>query len=220
MKTLARLLAVAACTALCGLQAFAGTVSIIVTDKDGKPVPDAVVIVTPAVKAAPRAPLPTTATISQLKMQFVPAVSLVPVGATLTMVNNDSWEHHVRGSAAGVAQFSSAASDGFELRLDGKVDGKPAKSATVVMDKAGAVLLGCHLHGSMRGYVYVTDSPWAMKTTAEGQAVLEGVPDGAASVRVWHPEQLIDLPAQTVSVGAATARVDLRLQVVPRKRRI
>ncbi len=200
--------------------ATAGTVSVIVTDKDGKPVPDAVVVVTTAGKALPRQPLPAAATVAQLKMQFVPAVTLVPVGATLTLVNNDNWEHHVRGSAAGIAQFSAAASDGFELRLDGKVEGKDAKSASVVMAKAGAVLLGCHLHGSMRGHVYVTDSPWAMKTTAEGQAVIEGVPDGPASIRVWHADQLIDLPVQAITVGNVPARADVRLQVVPRKRRI
>jgi plastocyanin len=219
MKASIRWFAATAMTAACSL-AMAGTVSVIVTDKDGRPVPDAVVIVTTAGNASPRQPLPASATIAQQKMQFVPAVSLVPVGATLTLVNNDTWEHHVRGSAAGIAQFSAGASGGFELRLDGKAEGKEARSASVVMTKAGAVLLGCHLHGSMRGYVYVTDSPWAMKTTAEGQAVLEGVPDGPASVRVWHPDQLIDLPAQTLTVGSTTARADVKLQVVPRKRRI
>lgn len=197
----------------------AATVSVMVTDKDGKPVPDAVVMVTPAAKGQRKTPLATSATVAQEKMQFVPAVSLVPVGAKLTFTNNDPWEHHVRGSAAGIAQFSSTGG-GFELRLDGKPEGKPAKSAEVAMDKAGAVLLGCHIHGSMRGYVYVADSPWAMKTTAEGQAVFDDLPDGPAQVRVWHPEQLIDLPVQTATVGAAPARINMQLQVVPRRRRI
>lgn len=218
MNSLARNL-MAACVAACVLPVLAGTVTVIVVDKEGKPVPDAVVVVTPTGKGTPRQPLASAATINQLKMQFVPAVTLVPVGARLTFVNNDSWEHHVRGSAAGLAQFSAKAGDGFEFRLDGRPEGKPASTAEVVLDKAGAVLLGCHLHGSMRGYVYVADSPWAMKTTAEGQAVLE-VPDGAASVRVWHPEQLIDLPAQAVAVSATPARLGMQLQVVPRRRRV
>lgn len=199
--------------------AQAATVSVIVTDKDGKPVPDAVVVVTPAATGQRKVPLATSATVAQEKMQFVPALSLVPVGAKLTFTNNDPWEHHVRGSAAGIAQFSSTAA-GFELRLDGKPEGKPARSAEVTLDKAGAVLLGCHIHGSMRGHVYVSDSPWAMKTTAEGQAVFDDLPDGPAQVRVWHPEQLIDLPAQTATLGAAPARLNMQLQVVPRRRRI
>lgn len=180
---------------------------------------DAVVVVIPSGKGNPKTPLPVAVTINQEKMRFVPPVSVVPVGARLTFTNSDPWEHHVRGSAAGLAQFSSTGG-GFELRLDGKADGKPAKQAEVVMDKAGAVLLGCHIHGSMRGHIYVTESPWAQRTTPEGQAVFDDVPDGAAQVRVWHGEQLIDLPIQTLTVGASPARATVQLQVVPRRRRV
>lgn len=199
--------------------AHAGVVSVTVLDKEGKPVQDAVVVVVPAARGTPKTPLAMQATISQDKMRFVPAVAVVPVGAKVTFVNNDSWEHHVRGTAAGLAQFS-ATGGGFELRLDAKVDGKPARTAEVTMDKPGAVLLGCHIHGSMRGHVYVSDSPWAQRTTPEGQAVFDDIPDGAAQVRVWHGEQLIDLPAQAVTVGATVARATVQLQVVPRRRRV
>ena len=199
--------------------AGAGVVSVTVLDKEGKPVQDAVVVVVSSAKGTPKTALPLTATVNQDKMRFIPAVTLVPVGAKITFVNNDPWEHHTRGSAAGLAQFSSTGG-GFELRLDGKVDGKPGKSVDVTMDKAGAVLLGCHIHGSMRGHVYVSDSPWAQRTTPEGQAVFDDVPDGAAQVRVWHADQLIDLPLQAVTVGASPARATVQLQVVPRRRRV
>lgn len=198
--------------------AGAGVVSVTVLDKEGKPVQDAVVVVLPSAKRAPKTALPMAATINQEKMRFIPALTLVPVGAKITFTNSDPWEHHTRGSAAGLAQFSSTGG-GFELRLDGKVDGKPAKSVDVTMDKAGAVLLGCHIHGSMRGHVYVSDSPWAQRTTPEGQAVFDDVPDGAAQVRVWQGDQIIDLPLQTVTVGATPARATVQLQVVPRRRR-
>ncbi|GAC1604641.1 MAG: methylamine utilization protein [Ramlibacter sp.] len=202
----------------CAVQA--GTVSVTVIDKEGKPVADAVVVVTPSAGGQPRHPLPVQATIAQEKMQFVPTVTLVPPGATLTFVTQDSWDHHVRAAPAGAAQFTAAATDGFELRLDGKAAGKAPKSLEVTVDKPGAMLLGCHIHGSMRGYVYVTDSAWAMKTSAEGQAVFDDVPDGAAQVRVWQPEQLFDLPQRPVTVGSVPARASFQLQVVPRRRRI
>ncbi len=198
--------------------AGAGVVSVTVLDKEGKPVQDAVVVVLPSAKGAPKTALPMAATINQEKMRFIPALTLVPVGAKITFTNSDPWEHHTRGSAAGLAQFSSTGG-GFELRLDGKVDGKAAKSVDVTLDKAGAVLLGCHIHGSMRGHVYVSDSPWAQRITPEGQAVFDDVPDGAAQVRVWQGDQIIDLPLQSITVGAAPARVTVQLQVVPRRRR-
>jgi plastocyanin len=200
--------------------AWAGNYTVTVIDKEGKPVPDAVVVVVPATAGTPKAALPAQVVISQEKMRFVPAVALVSVGAKGHFVNNDPWEHHVRASAAGALQFNAAAGEGFELRLDGKPEGKPAKTADATFDKAGAVLLGCHLHASMRGYVYVSDSPWAAVTNDAGVASFEGVPDGAAKVRVWQSEQLIDLPVQQVVMTAAPVKSTMQLTVVPRKRRV
>lgn len=200
--------------------AQAASLAVVVVDKDGKPAPDAVVIVTPAARTTTTRTLPATATIAQEKMQFVPAVTLVRTGAKLTLVNNDTWDHHVRGSEAGLMQFTAGQAGGFELRLDGRVEGKPPRSAEVTVDKPGPVLLGCHIHGSMRGHVYVSDSPWALKTNAEGVAQFDDLPDGAAVIRVWHADQLIDLPARTMQLTAAPQKAEMRLQVSPRRRRI
>ncbi|MDP3171695.1 MAG: plastocyanin [Polaromonas sp.] len=200
--------------------AGAGNLQVLVIDKDGKPVPDAVVVVVPANKGEPRAALPTQVTINQEKMRFIPAVSVVAVGAKALFVNNDPWEHHVRASAAGFAQFNTANSGGFELRLDGKTDGKPGKTADAVFEKAGPVLLGCHIHGSMRGHVYVSDSPWTVLTGTDGIANVEQIPDGAAQIRVWQADQLLDIAPQTVTVSATPGKATLQLTVVPRRRRI
>lgn len=197
----------------------AATVAVTVVDRDGNPVPDAVVVVVPATPGAARAPLAAQASILQAGMRFVPAVTVVPVGARLTFTNNDPWEHHVRGSAAGMAQYTAGASGGFELRLPGKAEGQAGRSAEVTVSQPGAVLLGCHLHASMSAHVYVSDSPWAERTGADGRVVFNDVPNGAAQVRVWQADQLIDLPARSVNAGAQAAQVQVQLQVVPRRRR-
>ncbi|MDO9359171.1 MAG: plastocyanin [Polaromonas sp.] len=199
--------------------AFAGNLQVLVLDKEGKPVQDAVVIVVPVNKGTPKAALPAQATISQEKMRFVPAVSVVAVGAKGLFINNDPWEHHVRASAAGFAQFSTANSGGFELRLDGKPEGKPGKTAEAVFEKAGAVLLGCHIHGSMRGHVYVSDSPWTVLTGADGIANVEQIPDGGAQVKVWQADQLLDIAPQQITVSATPGKATMQLTVVPRRRR-
>ncbi len=202
--------------------ASAGSLSVAVLDKDGKPVQDAVVVIVPTNKAVlPKKPLATQATINQEKMQFIPGVTLVPVGAKVSFVNNDPWDHHVRSSPAGMGQFN-ATNAGFELRLEGKSDGKPAKASEVTLDKVGvlgATLLGCFIHGSMRGYVYASDSPWAAKTGADGMAVFDDLPDGAAQIKLWQADQLLDVPAQTATIGTAPAKNTFQLTVVPRKRR-
>lgn len=199
--------------------AQAATLPVQVLDRDGQPVADAVVVLTPSRPSTMPRLMPDAAVIGQEKMQFVPYVTVVPVGARLTFENNDSWEHHVRGSAAGAMQLSAPDEKGFELRLDGKTAGKPARSVDVVVQRAGAVLLGCYIHGSMRGFVYVSDSPWALKTGADGMARFEGLPDGDVRVRVWQADQLVDLPTRTVVANAATPRVEFKLQVTPRRRR-
>ena len=202
------------------MAASAGSLSVSVVDKDGKPVPDAVVVVMPANKSVqPKTPLPLQATINQEKMQFIPAVTLVPIGAKVRFSNSDPWDHHVRSSPAGMSQFNTT-NAGFELRLEGKPDGKPAKTSDVTMDKPGvmgATLLGCFIHGSMRGYVYVSDSPWAVKTGSNGIATFDDLPDGIAQVKLWQADQLIDVPLQSATIGAAAAKSTFQLTVVPRR---
>ena len=211
----------AALSLLCGW-ASAGSLTVAVLDKDGKPVPDAVVVITPANKSVlPKNPLPAQATIAQEKMQFIPAVSLVPVGAKIQFINNDPWDHHVRSSPAGMGQFN-ATNAGFELRLEGKTDGKPAKATEISIDKAGVIgstLLGCFIHGSMRGYVYASESPWAAKTGADGLAIFDDLPDGVAQIKVWQADQLIDMAPQQATIGATAAKTVIQLSVVPRRRR-
>jgi len=205
--------------ALSTLASRAGPLQVTVLDREGKPVPDAVVVLAPAAAGAPK-PLPTRVTILQEKMRFTPAVTLVAVGTRATFVNNDPWEHHVRASAAGIHNFDSQGARGFELRLDGKVEGKGAHAVEAMFEQPGAVLLGCHLHASMKAHVYVSDTPWAAVSGADGIAAFDAVPPGPVRIRVWHAEQLLDLPPQQLTLGAAPAAATMQLQIVPRRRRV
>ncbi len=206
-------------------QLHAASVQVTVVDREGRPVRDAVVVVAmPGRGATATRSLPKDMVVQNEKMAFVPALSIVAVGAKLKFSNTDPYDHHIRGTAAGVASFSAGTAGGFELRMDAKVDGKPAKVYEVSVDKAGAILLGCHMHGSMRGHVFVSDSPWAAKTDAKGQVQFDDVPDGGAQVRVWQSDQFVDLPVQTTTFTAAhtaaqPSKIEFKLQVVPRRRR-
>ena len=169
---------------------------------------------------SPKVALPQQISINQEKIRFIPAITIVGVGAKTRFINNDRWEHHVRGSAAGVMPLNADTADGFVLRIDGKAEGKAAKTADAVFDKASAILLGCHLHASMCGHVYVSDSPWAMLTNAEGTASFDALPDGAVQVKVWHADQFIDIAPQRVNLTSAPAKATMNLTVIPRKKRI
>lgn len=213
-RTPAALLALA----LLPMAAAAATVQVTVLARDGQPLADAVVVVEPVSGNKPAAPPPVQATIQQLKMQFVPATSVLPVGSRVSFVNLDGWEHHVRGVPAGLAGLNAGPGAGFELRLDGKVLNKEPATADVTLAKAGPMQLGCHLHSSMRGFVFVTDSPWAVKTDAQGVAMLQDVPEGAARLRVWHGEQIVEQPPGALTVTSVTA-LSVPTQIQPRRRR-
>jgi len=195
---------------------WASTVQVTVLARDGRPLADAVVTLEPAGPRQP-APAPTPVTIRQEGLAFVPALTVVPVGSKVTFTNVDRFEHHVRGTTGSPLQ-SSERSEGFELRMGGRVEGQPVPSAAVTLSEAGPIRLGCHLHGSMRGAIYVTDTPWAVRTDAEGRITLENVPDGPATVRVWHPDQLLDAPPRQITVSDVTA-VQFDTPIQPRRRR-
>jgi len=201
------------------LLGWAATVQVTVLGRDGQPLPDAVVIIESTVSPPPKMP-PVQATIAQQKMRFVPMVSVLRVGSRVRFTNLDSWDHHVRGlpTGQGSATGDTASTAGFELRLAGKVEGREANSAEVTLDKPGPVQLGCHLHGSMRGFVIVTDSPWSAKTDSTGIVSLSDVPEGAARLRVWHADQLVDLPVTAVQITPVTA-LSVPTSVQPRRRR-
>ncbi len=220
MQSIVATLLIAGCAY--SISASAGNVQIQVLDRDGKPVPEAVVVLYPSAANAATAPslLQASPTIEQERMRFVPALTVVAPGTTLRFTNQDRWDHHVRGTPVGPAAAGGAGgNEGFEMRLAGKQDGQAAQAAETTVRQPGVLLLGCHLHGSMRGHVFVTDSAWTLKTEADGTARFSGVPDGATRVRVWHADQLIDLPQRTLQVLPAPVQDTVQLGVVPRRRR-
>ena len=89
-----------AAMALGSLAVQAGSVQITVTDKDGKPTPDVVVLVETPGRPVP-ANVGVTATIAQEDLKFQPFLTVVPAGSTLRFVNRDGYDHHVRSMPSG-----------------------------------------------------------------------------------------------------------------------
>jgi plastocyanin len=205
----------AAALLLAPFAALGGTVQVTVLGADGKPAANAVVQVMPAVMPSARPALPATTVISQQDVRFQPFVSVVPVGASVRFVNLDAFDHHVRSMPGGPLGSIEPAKQ-FDLRVGAAKGGKD-QSADIVLDRAGVIALGCHLHGSMRGHLFVSATPWAAVSDANGRVRLDGVPDGAAELRVWHPEQLVDQAAQALQVTAET-QAQPKLNFSPRVR--
>ncbi|MBV8620490.1 MAG: plastocyanin [Curvibacter sp.] len=198
------------------LLASAATLQFKVTDRDGQPVPDAVVEVLSASGAVPRQPAPPQVTINQSRMRFVPRVTVVQPGTRVVFTNQDGFDHHVRGAPATWGPMLEAA--GFQFRLAGATDHKPLSSSEVVFDKPGVTLLGCFLHASMRGYVLVAESPWVALTGADGVAVMDDLPAGAAVVKLWQADEVAEMAPYSVVLGPQPLVLTRQLTVAARRR--
>ncbi|WP_343621992.1 plastocyanin [Roseateles puraquae] len=195
----------------------AADLSVRVLDKSGQPLADAVVLVDSAVPGSQPPPV-MEATIRQEKMRFKPYVTVVHTGARVSFTNLDAWDHHVILGSVGPGGFYLDATQNQQMRLAGKVGETVARDSRVVA-KPGAYLLGCHLHSSMRGHLYVADSPWSRVSEADGQAVLTGLPAGPARVRIWHPDQVLEGAPTAVEVGAGGSAVTVNTAIITARRR-
>ncbi len=161
--------------------ASAAPFRVTVADARGTPLADAVVSLRPlaaANAAAARASLPISAQpviIEQVDREFVPRVTVVPVGSRVSLPNNDVVPHSV---------YSFSAAKQFEF--DVYVGSAPR---VLTLDKTGVITLGCNIHDWMVGYVVVVDTPLAMKTDAKGAALFADVTQGEYELRVWHAQQ-------------------------------
>lgn len=189
--------------------AQAASLTVRVVDAAGQPAADVAVVVRSAAPMPPTSPMPRVE-IRQQELRFVPAIAVVTPGTALRFTNLDEFDHHVRGT--GVASFSFRIAAGGAGRAS-------TPGETLIEGGSGPVLLGCHLHSSMRAAVYVSDSPWFGISDAQGQVVIPGVPAGDLKVTLWHAQQLVELPAVPVQVGGPSAVLNTALNFVPRRRR-
>ena len=112
--------------------------------------------------------------VDQIDKTFVPHVKVIPTGSKVNFPNKDNIRHHV---------YSFSKSKKFELPL---YKGTPAKPIT--FDKAGVVVLGCNIHDWMRGYIYVSATPFFGQTDKSGSVTISNIPAGEYSLLIWHPQ--------------------------------
>lgn len=145
-----------------------------IVDERGLPVRNAVIEVRPA--TAPQGPIrfPWKMGMAQKNLQFTPGTLVVARGSTVAFPNLDQVRHSIYS-------FSKPAR--FEIELYGQ-----DQTRTHTFPVTGSVKLGCNIHDDMRGYIRVTDTPFAGKTDAQGYLSLSGMAAGNAKVTVWHPQ--------------------------------
>ncbi|MDX1491810.1 MAG: methylamine utilization protein [Pseudohongiellaceae bacterium] len=162
--------AVALCTLL-SFASFANAIdfSVKIIDQNGKAVSNAALEVdgTPAASN-----ITEIAIIDQINKRFVPMVIAIQKGQQVNFPNNDNIRHHVY-SFSPIKQFST------ELYAD--IPGAP-----ILFDKAGVATLGCNIHDSMVGYIFVSEWQNVDVTGADG-LVEFSTQQTPNYINVWHP---------------------------------
>ena len=163
---------------------IAATLSVTIQQSDGTPLSGAVVTVKSLSRNVPAEPL-AHAIMDQVNEAFSPEILVVPVGSIVSFPNSDSISHQV---------YSFSPAKRFQLPL---YRGRPYPPEH--FDTPGIVTVGCNIHDSMVGYVYVTDaSHYGQITTASGWS--RELPAGNYEVSIWHPRLRDPVSAMTRQV--------------------
>lgn len=166
------LLQIALCTiSLTGSVLVAAT-TITLVDEQGRPYVNAVISVeTAGEESIPSAPPQQPAIMDQVNSQFAPTTLVIEQGRTVVFPNSDNIRHHV---------YSFSQPKPFEIKLYAGDSVPP-----VQFDKPGIVVLGCNIHDSMLGFIYIKDGKPSWQTDKSGQT---NITTTQSEVLIWHPD--------------------------------
>ncbi len=135
--------------------------------------------------------------LDNVKCAFVPHVRSATVGQTLEIRNNDPFLHDAHALLGTRTLFN--------------VGILPKHTARQLLSDAGLVHINCNVrHTWMHAYVFVANDPYHAVTGGDGQFVIDQVPPGTYTLRVWH-ELLGSTERPVTVVGGQTATVNFAL---------
>jgi plastocyanin len=114
---------------------------------------------------------PKKVTIEQRNREFLPHLTAISVGSTVSFPNFDTVFHNV---------FSTSAQDAFDLGLY-----KAGEAREFTFQKEGIVRLGCNLHANMSAYIAVVAAPAYVVTDDGGRFAFKHMPPGRYRLKAW-----------------------------------
>ena len=164
----------------------AASLALTISDAQGQPLADVVAAVYPD-KEINYNQMPT-AIMDQRNKMFDPKVLAIRVNTQVRFPNSDDVRHHV---------YSFSPAKKFELRLYHGLTADP-----IVFDQAGTVVLGCNIHDSMIGYIYVLNTEYFAKADVNGTLTIQNLPEGEFQLELHHPDLADDYPREKIQIGA------------------
>jgi plastocyanin len=123
--------------------------------------------------------------VDQQQCVYVPRVVVVPVGGTVDFLNSDRLLHNLHSTSSENPTFSRTQPKG--------------RTIPVVFKKPEIVRIDCDLHTWMRAWVVVAEHPFFAVTGPQGEFVLDSVPPGKYTLKVW--QETLGTVTREVTVG-------------------
>jgi len=136
---------------------------------------------------------PKARVIEQREKTFLPHITAVPVGSTISFPNFDGLYHNV---------FSLSKTKTFDL-------GRYAvgRSKSVRFDRPGIVRVFCDIHSHMSAFILVFAHRYFSLTDTDGTYRLDNVPPGTYTVVAWN--ESAPLESRRVVVPDAGGEVEV-----------
>ncbi len=145
--------------------------SFVFMDEQGVPLED--VVVEP-VENTGQTKTNQVAIIDQVNKRFKPAQIVITEGQSVDFPNSDNIRHHV---------YSFSKAKAFELKLYADTPEHPIK-----FSQHGVVVLGCNIHDTMIGFIFISTSTDTVTSDQKGNAVLT-TSQAVNEVNIWHRNQ-------------------------------
>jgi plastocyanin len=123
--------------------------------------------------------------LDQVACVFDPHVILLPVGASVEFLNSDTISHNVRTLARKHEGLNRTVAPG----------GKESQLLDQGPDK---IEVKCDFHPWMNAWLFVTDTPYASVTDADGKFAIPDLEPGEYKLTLWH--ELLPKVEATVTV--------------------
>jgi len=121
----------------------------------------------------------------QQQCVYVPRVVVVPVGGTVEFLNSDRLLHNLHSASTENPTFNRTQPKG--------------RTIPMAFKKPEIVRIDCDLHTWMRGWVVVAEHPFYAVTGANGEFVLDNVPPGKYTLKIW--QETLGTVTREVTVG-------------------
>jgi hypothetical protein len=116
--------------------------------------------------------VPAVVELDQKECTFVPHVVVTPIDSPVLFLNTDRLLHNLHSTSKSNPRFNRAQPKGRTIQIVFKVP--------------EIIQIECDLHTWMSAWVVVSDHPFYTVTTERGEFVLDNVPPGSYTLRIWQ----------------------------------